>query len=384
MTYLPQNQFGYDGLLPAASIVDLLVIASAAFALLLTLMREQRGALIAELDRKGAESESQRQMLRDRLRLDERRRRHRSTTPGSRCTTPPPASCSAGRSPPGSPTRGSEALRAQRTPTAGRSTRPTLRARPVSPTAPSDGRGASRCRVGQRRRRADPRPHPPSRSATSDDRSTMVLLHDVTAQRARLRELSNFAGMVAHDLRGPLTVLDGWLEVAAGRRRPRRTSSLVDDAAAQGPRVEPRMRQVIEDWLNYTVVQNGQLAPGRREAGRGRRARSCDSRRAQLGRAATSPSSSSTSTHSVQADPGLLRQLLDNLVGNAIKYTAARPSSPGCRSPPRDDAEPGWVTRRRHRPRHRDPGGRGGADLRGVPPRRRRRAAPPAPAWASR
>ena len=42
----------------------------------------------------------------------------------------------------------------------------------------------------------------------------MVLLHDVTAQRARLRELSNFAGMVAHDLRGPLTVLDGWLEVA--------------------------------------------------------------------------------------------------------------------------------------------------------------------------
>ena len=41
----------------------------------------------------------------------------------------------------------------------------------------------------------------------------MVLLHDVTAQRARVRELTNFAGMVAHDLRGPLTVLDGWLEV---------------------------------------------------------------------------------------------------------------------------------------------------------------------------
>ena len=42
----------------------------------------------------------------------------------------------------------------------------------------------------------------------------MLLLHDVTAQRARLRELRNFAGMVAHDLRGPLTVMDGWLEVA--------------------------------------------------------------------------------------------------------------------------------------------------------------------------
>ena len=63
MTYLPQNQFGYVGLLPASSIMDLLVIASTAFTLLLTLMREQRGALIAELDRKGAESETQRRLL---------------------------------------------------------------------------------------------------------------------------------------------------------------------------------------------------------------------------------------------------------------------------------------------------------------------------------
>ncbi len=63
MSYLPQNQFGYDGLLPASSIVDLLVIASTAFTLLLTLMREQRASLIAELDRKGAESETQRRLL---------------------------------------------------------------------------------------------------------------------------------------------------------------------------------------------------------------------------------------------------------------------------------------------------------------------------------
>ena len=52
MTYLPQNQFDYTGFLPAASIVDLLVIASVAFAFLLTLMRDQRARLIAELDGK--------------------------------------------------------------------------------------------------------------------------------------------------------------------------------------------------------------------------------------------------------------------------------------------------------------------------------------------
>ena len=86
-----------------------------------------------------------------------------------------------------------------------------------------------------------------------------MLLHDVTSQRARLRELSNFAGMVAHDLRGPLTVLDGWLEVVQdgdGRAR-----SFADADAVKARDASKRMRQVIEDWLNYTVVQNGQLRP---------------------------------------------------------------------------------------------------------------------------
>ena len=74
---------------------------------------------------------------------------------------------------------------------------------------------------------------------TSDDRSTMVLLHDVTSQRARMRELGNFAGMVAHDLRGPLTVLDGWLEVV--QDGDRRVGVLaVEDALCQGPGREPR------------------------------------------------------------------------------------------------------------------------------------------------
>ncbi len=88
----------------------------------------------------------------------------------------------------------------------------------------------------------------------------MVLLHDVTAQRARMRELSNFAGMVAHDLRGPLTVLDGWLEVVEDGD-PLADAALVDDAVRKARESSRRMRQVIEDWLNYTVVQNGQLRP---------------------------------------------------------------------------------------------------------------------------
>src|SRR4029079_18360619 len=92
------------------------------------------------------------------------------------------------------------------------------------------------------------------------ERSTIVLLHDVTAQRARLRELSNFAGMVAHDLRGPLTVLDGWLEVVQDDA-DRGEELLSDDALVKARDASKRMRQVIDDWLNYTVVQHGQLLP---------------------------------------------------------------------------------------------------------------------------
>jgi signal transduction histidine kinase len=177
----------------------------------------------------------------------------------------------------------------------------------------------------------------PLGSAT--DRSTIVLLHDVTAQRARLRELSNFAGMVAHDLRGPLTVLDGWLEVvqdgdATGNERA------VDDAVAKARDASRRMRQVIEDWLNYTVVQNGRLRPDAvkldevaSEIVESRRARWADG---------DEPRFMLDLSHSVEADPGLLRQLLDNLVGNAIKYTAAD-RAPWVRIHSERDVEPGWI-----------------------------------------
>ena len=166
----------------------------------------------------------------------------------------------------------------------------------------------------------------------------MVLLHDVTAQRARMRELSNFAGMVAHDLRGPLTVLDGWLEVVEDGDA--RDFDLVDDALRKARESSRRMRQVIEDWLNYTVVQNGQLRP---EAVKlfGVVGEIVDGRRASWA-GGEEPHFELDLEHSVLADPGLLRQLLDNLVGNAIKYTAPD-QQPWVQISSEPDEEQGWI-----------------------------------------
>jgi signal transduction histidine kinase len=144
--------------------------------------------------------------------------------------------------------------------------------------------------------------------------------------------------MVAHDLRGPLTVLDGWLEVVQDGEPG--DDFVIEDAVAKARDASKRMRQVIEDWLNYTVVQNGELRPDAvkldevvSEIVEGRRSNWAGG---------DEPTFLLDLTHSVEADPGLLRQLLDNLVGNAIKYTAVD-QAPWVAITSELDAEPGWI-----------------------------------------
>lgn len=246
MTYLPQNQFGYGGVLPASSIIDLLIIASTAFLLLLTLMREQRGSLIDELARKGKESETQRQLLETVF---------NSMTDGVIVVDHSEVSMfnqSArqllGRAmPTGRPESWSEAFGLSDV-EGGALDDEKLRESLFARGADSHSRSVE-VRVGD-----DAAPRILDVTAeplgNEEDRSTIVLLHDITAQRARLRELSNFAGMVAHDLRGPLTVLDGWLEVVQDGREPEDHEFVVEDAVRKARDASRRMRQVIEDWLN--------------------------------------------------------------------------------------------------------------------------------------
>ena len=348
---------------PASSIMDLLVIASTAFSLLLTLMREQRARADRRARPQGRRVGEPAPDARDRLRLDERRRRHRRQRPGLDVQRRRAAAAR-----PSHPRRHARLL--------GRGLRAGRRRR-----SPARRRHPPRGALGRRRRRHPLQDAPGARSSndgtarildlsaqpigTAEERSTMVLLHDVTAQRARLRELSNFAGMVAHDLRGPLTVLDGWLEVVEDGD-PAKDAALVDDAAAQGPRVQPphapgdRGLAELHRRPERPAAARGDQAVRRRLRDRGRPPGALGRRRraAVLPRPRPQRARRPGSAASAPRQPGRQR----DQVHRADQQPWVQISSERRR-------RAGLDPRRRRRPRRRDPRGRGGADLRGVPPR---------------
>ncbi len=166
----------------------------------------------------------------------------------------------------------------------------------------------------------------------------MMLFSDVTTQRERLSELTGFAGVVAHDLRSPLTSLSGWLELIQDSLQ----DGDVAGASVFNQRAQvssARMGQVIDDWLAYTVQRDGLLATTRV-----RLEALLEEIVAPYGASAGdhAPAFEVEVDHEVEADRVLTKQLLANLIGNAVKYTPSgqRPHVT-IRSAP--DTEDGFV-----------------------------------------
>ncbi|WP_254524221.1 histidine kinase N-terminal 7TM domain-containing protein [Natrinema caseinilyticum] len=146
-----------------------------------------------------------------------------------------------------------------------------------------------------------------------------IVVHDVTQRVSRERELERknrkldeFAGVVSHDLRNPLSVSKGYLELLEEEYDPEYVRAIAES--------HERMEQLIEDVLALT--RQGQDALHLEPVALGDVAREAWSTVETAG-----STLSVVDDRTIDADRTQLRQLLENLFRNSVDHGPRSPSS---------------------------------------------------------
>jgi PAS domain S-box-containing protein len=143
-----------------------------------------------------------------------------------------------------------------------------------------------------------------------------------TAQlEAANKELEAFSYSVSHDLRAPLRTIDGFTQIISQRYRER----LDGEAQAYFDRVRAgcqRMSELIDDLLRLSMVTRGGVT--RQDLDLSEVARLVFDA-LQQGQPQRRVAVNVAAGLYVRGDPKLLRVLLENLLGNAWKFTAKKP-----------------------------------------------------------
>jgi signal transduction histidine kinase len=157
------------------------------------------------------------------------------------------------------------------------------------------------------------------------DQATAALLDDIERREAveqqlrqRETELVGFAGIVAHDLRSPLARITGYADFLR-EEAAERMDAVHRDFLERLYGGAQRMQTLIDDLLDYATAENRAL-----------NSTTVDLKSVADDIAAERLSGARQSDALIVVDPlpavpgdaTLLRQVLDNLIGNAIKYTA--------------------------------------------------------------
>lgn len=155
-------------------------------------------------------------------------------------------------------------------------------------------------------------------------KQALVTFSDVTTEHEQTSALQAFAGDVAHDLKNPLSVVEGWSELLEGE-------FLDVDAlpSAEGlpmvrrvQRAASSMRSLIDGLLLYTVARGHTLDLDVVDLTRVVDQVVAAARHSDTAGEIPMPLVEVEAPHLVRADRVLVRQLLDNLLGNAFKYVA--------------------------------------------------------------
>lgn len=137
-------------------------------------------------------------------------------------------------------------------------------------------------------------------------------------------QLESFAAQVAHDLRNPLTALAGYIELAAEVPQVAELPA-ASRALARAESVADRMSAMIARLLDYARVGGAPVRPKSVDIGPLVTSTMEDLRSAGADGGAEVLVTADTT---VRGDPTLLSVLVQNLVGNAVKFAGAAGGSP--------------------------------------------------------
>ncbi|MFC4065323.1 sensor histidine kinase [Actinoplanes subglobosus] len=139
----------------------------------------------------------------------------------------------------------------------------------------------------------------------------------ITAElRAAVDELRTFARDVSHDLKAPLAGILGYAQLLEhldfGQPRP----AGYDEFVSEVNRSADRMRRLIDDVLTYSTALDSRLRPGPIDLSTLVDDLAADA----TGLVRPKPQITRDVLPAVHGDHGMVRRLLENLLGNAIKY----------------------------------------------------------------
>jgi PAS domain S-box-containing protein len=151
----------------------------------------------------------------------------------------------------------------------------------------------------------------------------VAVFHDITELRRYETDLAVFAGVVAHDLKAPLAVIRGHCETASDELADAPEGPEVFEARHALGRIADnadRMAALIDTLLAYTTSRD---APLRLDTvALGPLVADVVEHRTEAPRppGVPAPDCYVGPLPEVRADPAMLRHVVDNLIGNALKY----------------------------------------------------------------
>jgi len=172
------------------------------------------------------------------------------------------------------------------------------------------------------------RPLPPP------DGGAVVAVQDLTTRRRLETIRRDFVANVSHELKTPLTVIAGFAETLRDRELPSDNRERFLDTIEANTR---RMQRIVDDLLDLSRYESGSWRPNVvsndlagvvSDVFTGI-ARAADAKGLTLGFQA------SPDAQHVEADPTALRQVLGNLIENAVRHTARGSVTVSAEAPPR-------------------------------------------------